>query len=182
MSSILKVDTIQNTGGNNLITTDSNTTSLKNPNGTTGLSIDSAGRMLTPARPAFHAKKSGSAAWQSLGGTSQVTIPFDSTNYNVGGHYNTSNYRFVVPVAGIYFFHAQIYHDANSYFQVRLKLNGNDRVFSQNREQGTTKCATISYQFAVNDYVEVTGLTSNSDSDDWYSASTYSYFCGHLVG
>ena len=33
MSSILKVDTIQNTGGNDLITTGSNTTSLKNPNG-----------------------------------------------------------------------------------------------------------------------------------------------------
>lgn len=164
MSSILKVDTIQNTGG------------------TTGLTIDSGGRMLTPARPAFHAKKSGSAAWQSLGGTSQVTIPLDSTTYNVGGHYNTSNYRFVAPVAGIYFFHAQIYHDANTYFQVRLKLNGNDLVFSQNREQGTTKSATISYQLAVSDYVEVTGLISNSDSDDWYSASTYSYFCGHLVG
>jgi len=164
MSSILKVDTIQNTGG------------------TTGLTIDSAGRMLTPARPAFHAKKSGSAAWQTLGGTSQVTIPLDATTYNVGGHYNTSNYRFVCPVAGIYFFHAQIYHDANSYFQVRLKLNGNDLVFSQNREQGTTKSASISYQLAVSDYVEVTGLISNSDSQDWYSASTYSYFCGHLVG
>ena len=164
MSSILKVDTIQNTGG------------------TTGLTIDNNGRMLTPARPAFHAKKSGSAAWQSLGGTSQTVIPLDATTYNVGGYYNTSNYRFVAPVAGIYFLHAQIYHDANTYFQVRLKLNGNDLVFSQNRESGTTKSSTISYQLAVNDYVEVTGLISNSDSDDWYSASTYSYFCGHLVG
>ena len=156
---------------------------IKNTSGTTGLTIDSAGRMLTPARPAFHAKKSGSAAWQSLGGANtQVVIPLDATTYNVGGHYNTSNYRFTAPVAGVYFFHAQIYHDANSYFQVRLKLNDNDLVFSQNREQGTTKSASISYQLAVNDYVEVTGLISNSDSDDWYSASTYSYFCGHLLG
>ena len=45
MSSILKVDTIQNTGGSDLITTASNTTSIKNPNGTTGLTIDSSGRV-----------------------------------------------------------------------------------------------------------------------------------------
>ncbi len=156
---------------------------IKNTSGTTALTIDSAGRMLTPARPAFHAKRSGSAAWHSLGGSgSSTVIPLDATTYNVGGCYNTSNYRFTAPVAGIYFFHAQIYHDANSYFQVRLKLNDNDLVFSQNREQGTTKSASISYQLAVNDYVEVTGAISNSDTDDWYGASTYSYFCGHLVG
>ncbi len=164
MSSVLKVDAIQNTAG------------------TSALTIDSSGRVVTPARPAFHAKKSGSAAWQSLGGTSQVTIPLDATTYNVGGHYNTSNYRFTAPVAGIYFFHAQIYHDANSYFQVRIRVNGSNIVFATNRDQGTTTHATLSYQLAVNDYVDVTGAISNSDSSDWYSDFTYSYFCGHLVG
>lgn len=140
------------------------------------------GHVTMASQPSFHAKKSGSDAWQSLGGTGHVTIPLDATTYNVGGHYNTSNYRFTAPVAGVYFFHAQLYHDANTYFQVRLKLNGSDLVFSQNREQGTTKSSTISYQLAVNDYVELTASISNSDGSDWYSASTYSYFCGHLLG
>ena len=41
MTGILKVDTIQSSGG------------------TTGLTIDSSGRMFTPARPAFYIRKTG---------------------------------------------------------------------------------------------------------------------------
>ena len=164
MSSVLKVDTIQNTGG------------------TSALTIDSSGRVLTPAKPSFHAYKSTSGAWQTLGGTGQAVIPLNNTKHNVGGHYDTSNYRFIAPVAGVYLFAAQIYHDANSYFQVRIRLNGSPIVFAQNRDQGITTHATVVYQLAVSDYVDITGAISNSDSDDWYDRFDYSYFCGHLVG
>lgn len=51
MTSILKVDTIQTTAGSSLVTTDSDTTTIKNPNGTTGLTVDTAGRVFMPERP-----------------------------------------------------------------------------------------------------------------------------------
>jgi len=136
-----------------------------------------------PNQPSFHAYKSTSGAWQSLGSAdTQVVMPLNNTKHDVGGDWDTSNYRFIAPVAGIYFFAAQIYHDANSYFQVRIRLNGSPIVFAQNRDQGITTHATVVYQLAVNDYVDITGLISNSDSSDWYDRFDYSYFCGFLVG
>ena len=33
---------------------------------------------------------------------------------NVGNHYNTSTYKFVAPVAGVYYFFAQVYYNNGS--------------------------------------------------------------------
>ena len=154
---------------------------IKNTSGTTALTVDSGGRMLTPARPAFKAHSSASG-WQSFGNTNENVMPFNTTQHNIGGHYNTSNYRFVAPVAGVYFFASQLYHDGNTQLQHRIRLNGAAVTFTNNRTQGTTVGSSVTLQLSATDYIDVTAKISNTDSTDWYADPSYAFLCGYLVG
>ena len=65
---------------------------IKHTNGTTAQTIDSTGRVLTPARPSFRAKPSGSAT--TIGNNNDIVFG-DVTSathgcHNIGGHYSTS--------------------------------------------------------------------------------------------
>lgn len=84
MTGILKVDTIQSGGG------------------TTGLTIDSSGRLLKPAQPRFRA--TGNSGWFSLATTGQweTVTDFNVEDFDVGGCFNTTNSQFTVPVSGVY--------------------------------------------------------------------------------
>ena len=84
MSSILKVSEIQDPTNNN-----------------SALTIDSSGRVLTPARPAFRAEKRASNQTYSGG---QPKVTFEHEAFDIGSNYDTSNSRFVAPVSGVYFF------------------------------------------------------------------------------
>jgi len=83
MTSILKVSKIQDPTNSN-----------------TALSIDTSGRITTPARPAFSViqiETSGTAAQ-----TGQYT--FNTVDTNVGSCWSTSNNRFEAPIDGVYHF------------------------------------------------------------------------------
>ena len=49
-----------------------NVSNIANPNGTTAMAIDSTGRILTPARPAFRARLAGST--QATGVTGNIVF------------------------------------------------------------------------------------------------------------
>ena len=77
---------------------------IKHSGGTTALEIDSSGRVLTPARPAFKARRAG-ASNQSLGGGSDTqTLIMNVVDFDIGGGYSTSTGIYTVPKTGIYFF------------------------------------------------------------------------------
>ena len=80
---------------------------LQHTNGTTAATIDSSGRILTPARPAFHVNKNGTD--QSLGSsTSAVEITWSNAVLDVGNHFDFSDNSYVVPVTGNYFIQCSI--------------------------------------------------------------------------
>jgi len=81
MASILNVDQINNAAG------------------TTALTIDSSGRILTPARPAFSVKRVDTAATGSTG-----QVQFNTVDTNINSCWDTTNYRFEAPVNGVYHF------------------------------------------------------------------------------
>ena len=86
MASILKVNEIQHTGG------------------TTALTVDTNGHLLTPARPAFSVHLATSTASGDF--TSLQDSPMDTIDFNIGNCVAISSNvaTFTAPVAGIYHF------------------------------------------------------------------------------
>ena len=64
---------------------------IKHTNNTTAMSIDTAGRVTTPARPSW-------SAYTTSHIESSQTIVFDTVVHNIGSHYNSSNGKFTAPV------------------------------------------------------------------------------------
>ena len=71
--------------------------------------ISSAGYVTKPAHPSFLAGRTGGNQTFTVG-----TFPLNVARVNVGNHYNTSTYKFVAPVAGVYYFFAQVYYNNGS--------------------------------------------------------------------
>lgn len=160
MSSVLKVDAIQNTAG------------------TSALTIDSSGRILTPARPAFMARRTSN---QSSG-----IVIFDTAMINQGSHYNTSDGKFTAPIAGLYSFSSVVLSDmdgTDNYFQLALQINGTSYSSMQgysyldNDFSGTLQ---VIAELSVNDYVQV--HFSRNVYGATAATSNYTYFSGYLLG
>ena len=161
MSSILKVDTIQNTGG------------------TTGLTIDSGGRVLAPQVPAFSAYRDAGDV-----GTNTVYI-FNGVHFNNGGHYSTSTGRFTAPCNGIYQISTMLMCRDNAaynnkYYEITIDGSSYKRIYSANGGSGThhTWNHTSLFNLTAGQYVDVRTVSVELYGQD----SKYSTFCGHLVG
>ena len=136
MSSILKVDTIQNTVG------------------TTGLTIDNSGAILRPVLPYGQASKGGIA--QSP--TNKIII---GTNVISGGGLtvDTTNHRMIVPIAGLYAIgFTQLTDSTSTNTEVHMRKNGNQISGSSSQTHAGNSYATLSQHMVIelsaNDYIE----------------------------
>jgi len=176
MASILKVNTIQDA-----------------TNSTTAMTVDTAGRILTPARPAFFAFPSANFNSGTGAGTTQV---FASTQHNIGGHYSTSTGKFTVPIAGVYMFGSTIATNNSTsvivYMSAEVTINGS--VGSNLRFQGGwgekdsstnthhREHYSVQLYLAVGDTAQFSH-ESNVDVEILGAASgRHTSFWGHLIG
>jgi len=89
-----------------------NVGTIKDATGTnTGISISSAGIITKPQTPAFRVTAS---AGQALAHATLTKISFDTKTgsnfqFDTGGDYDTTNYHFLAPVTGVYFFKGQFF-------------------------------------------------------------------------
>jgi hypothetical protein len=73
---------------------------IKSTTGTTALTIDASGRVLSPNRPAFTACNINVTGIPVLSGD----IILNTIILNNGNHYSTSTGNFTAPVSGLYYF------------------------------------------------------------------------------
>ena len=90
-------------------------------NSITAMTIDNAGRILTPARPMFYAT-------MSAGTAANAVVKFDLIEVNVGSCYSAATGRFTASITGHYFFSYNVLSDndgTDAYGEVRVRKNGN---------------------------------------------------------
>jgi len=174
--STLKVDTIQHSGG------------------TTGLTIDSSGRVSIPQVPAWRIGRSSNLDVDS-GDVAVVTWNLDNSvsdrMFLQNVTHNSGTGKVTLPIAGIYIISANIRFDgagAASYVNARIAINDEEDSGSQTFAygiDGETPDTYVSinlsetYNLAANDTVKI-AVRASGDSD-WYIQARSSW-SGHFVG
>lgn len=137
--------------------------------------IDSSGRATKPYQPYFY------AGGTTNGTATTTTIPFNSTDHNVGNHFNTSNYTFTAPVAGNYLFTCSIlnYPSAASAGEIYFSVNGGG-YSPLSRWNGIPGQASLTLsaikKLSANDTVKVIGNLY------YYITGGHGHFSGMLLG
>ena len=169
--SILKVNTIQDKGGNTLLSSD-------------GAGTISSGGAITNT-PAFHVTMS---ADQIVSTSTDTKIQFDTEQFDTDNCYdNSTNYRFTPTVSGKYFVTLYIRSSGGdqTYIRPMVFKNGSSVIRHDHRKaMNTNENQGISGVVDLNgstDYIEAY-INSNSGTTI-YSSSTDCYFIGYkLIG
>ena len=171
MTSILKVNTLQDSTG------------------TTAMTIDSSGRVLQPAKPCFFAHFSSGTF--EITSTNSTKTPLNATDVNIGNCWSTTNHEFTAPVAGVYQinwgFTVGIDADSASYFASRV-YKGGSLVANYHRnynpptqggnQYGGHDCSIIQ-SFSANETFYVIPQPSTTLS---IRVERGTYMCGFLIG
>ena len=144
---------------------------------TPNMIISNEGRITMPNQPAFCVYKNQSQ-WALAAGD---TFVFNTAEFNVGGHYNTSNGRFTAPVSGTYVFHFySIYtgNAGNDYVQMYkngARINVGDVHFTNSvGSQWDSVHYSRVIQLNANDYVYMrTGSGHTFHGNNWGGWSGY---------
>ena len=169
--STLKVDTIQHSGG------------------TTGLTIDSSGRLLFPAQVRWLARGSNNAY------VTTANIPLPTVDINIGSAYNNSTYKMTAPVTGAYFCFVGQYLRVDSGESAEVLFHNNDtqqnsltritlhadNLNTGGKVEGLTSMSQI-IDLSSGDTLHVEFNNPGSGSSDYYNGAAYGHFGGYLLG
>ena len=185
MSSILKVDTIQNTSGASEVKIDA----IKDTGGNTIISSNGTGTFtsnLSGNTPAFHAynPQNGSVANNTNIIVSNNTELFDTDNA-----YNTSDYKFTPQTAGYYYLYAQVRYQTGDVDFDRINLeilkNGSSILASRNNntDYSTVNVCGSVYANGSSDYFQLQSYHGKGSSMSITTDDEYTFFGGFkLIG
>jgi len=192
MTAILKVDTIQDTAGNNIINESSNTITIGASGDTTNIvgTLQNNGAAVAVANtPAFFAYKTGSAQSISSGTVTKVT--FNTELYDTDGNYASD--RFTPQTAGKYIFNSSVYINGQSatfrYTNLYIRKNGSTNFGTYSAEDSENNLnsagATASVVYDMNgssDYVEVYAQAQATSPNIQYDNNGFAtYFGGYKI-
>jgi len=159
-------------------------------NNTLNMVINANGSVTMPNQPSFNVR--GAAAWTTTTQGNNTTFSHNTVAFNVGNHFNTSNNRFVAPVAGRYLFVTNAYvrlesnDDDTNHAYIYIHKNGaayNNAYaifgYVNNGDADQTQNVSVVMDMAVNDYATLS-FNAASGSMSYYGNGTT--FSGFLVG
>ena len=166
MTAILKVDTIQDTSGNNIINESSNTITIGASGDTvtvpSGATINLSNATQTGVggvnTPAFHATVNAS---NSTTDNVPTKMTFATEVFDVGSCYDTSTSRFTVPSgeAGKYFIYSRVRVNSDTdseIYDIVIRKNGSGVLqHSANQYRYTSAYVSGILDLAVSDYIEI---------------------------
>ena len=168
-------------------------------NSITAMSIDSAGRVTMPTRPAFacHLESTvaldGNSGWGATSGSNSLSSGAWDWNithggYNIGSHWSDTNNTFTAPIAGLYSFTFSLVGAAagnNVTFRLQ-NSDGHSRYAGTNFVGGTSSTSPSStgqFLLAVNDTVTIEvgyARTNSVEGDSGGFGRTW--WSGYLIG
>jgi hypothetical protein len=152
--------------------------------GTERFRISSDGYVTAPNQPAFFAHGVGSDVTVNNGNK----FAFNTTRFNRGNHYDTTNHRFVAPVAGVYCFQVQVWaKNGSANARARFFKNNNSRT--QNGFHAATVNNAVDHAFqmslledmALGDTMDVRAVDANLTYYAGNANEVHTYFTGFLV-
>jgi hypothetical protein len=165
---------------------------IQHTNGTSAATIDSSGRILTPARPSFFAYRSFSDA-ADTDYSSNVLVTFDKKQHDIGNSFDLSTETYTVPVSGVYHLSWQVrmlnvtsagyvftslYKNGATLWGDDLYLYGNLEDPQGGNYQASGMSATV--ELSANDTLQLY-VRSSGDTTSRIEAHT-TFFSGFLVG
>ncbi len=150
---------------------------IKHTGGTTAMTIDSTGRILTPARPSFHVATTATQDATTI-------VNWNTEIFDIGGNFNTSTNKFVAPIAGIYWFNCTALQAGNgAQMTISLRKNSSNTGRFLTRTDGDSgehhSCSVSGlYNLAATDTVEVYLEGGRIYGDSGY----FTNFTGFLLG
>mgnify|MGYP000719221389 CR=1 FL=1 len=156
---------------------------LQHSNGTTAATIDSSGRILQPAKPAFKA----TCASQTIAHGTFTLMDATTSVFNVGSHYSTSTKTFTAPVDGLYYFYARWFgsastgRGASAFYVNDVKLTEHFTPMS-NVNGGICYGGYDTFQLSANDTVKWCGYQESGSNVTTNANTSITHWGGYLVG
>ena len=144
--------------------------------------------VLTPKQPSFSARLANASSVNASSNTYKLQYGGHSVPHNIGSHYSTSNYEFTAPVAGSYFFSANLRIDgfAGSYSYLTLKHEAtNGTVTDRARQLDSIQATYKNHHISAVVYMTVgekVYVTFNDNGDGSVNLDGDSWFNGFLLG
>tara|TARA_B100001063_G_scaffold92393_1_gene86048 strand:+ start:3721 stop:4254 length:534 start_codon:yes stop_codon:yes gene_type:complete len=174
MTSIIKVNTIQDVGGNNLLIS----------NGSGSITTNNIGGQNTPAFEAYPSSD------LSVASGSTVKVVANTERFDIGSCYdNSSNYRFTPNVAGRYFCYCSYTYnltDGNLGLVAELRKNGSAVLSAKhpahaNQNYLTGVCHGVIEFNGSSDYLEFFTATDSGSTRTLASDSQRTYFGAYRI-
>ena len=197
MTSILKVDTIQDADGNNIINESGNTITVGASGDTTNVigTLNKDG-VAVANTPAFEAYRTSNQT--GIANDTSTKVEFNVEGFDTNSSYdNSTNYRFTVPSgqAGKYFIYAGVQIEAgggsSDLKEASCQIYKNGSVFRYNQskfDNNFIKYHQIGNQatmdLSVGDYIEIYAhakTNSASSSNIFNSGNKQTYFGGYKI-
>lgn len=102
------------------------------------------------------------------GSFTSTKVGFQTAFFDTGSNYNTSTSRFVAPVAGFYYFNANVAYTLSGAQEADFSFYKNGSVIRSLNTMVTAgggtyaHCGTMMIQLAANDYIEVYGTAGSA--------------------